>query len=1052
MRGSGYLPFVSAAAVLVLSAAELPAATGLQLVSGREPGVALPAGGNGGSAPLAMSPDGRYVLFTSGARDLVTNDNGLFGMNIFLRDRLAKTTTLVSVNLSGTGGGNGDSAAGAISSDGRYVVFESAASDLVAGDTNGVSDIFARDLESGTTVLVSAAPDGSPGNGASSSAVMTPDGRYVAFVSSATNLVAGDTNGIADVFVRDLTAGTTQLASVGATLPSGRTSVVMAAPVLTPDGRYVAFYSTAAGLAAGAPAVPAGEVYVRDLANGSTLWASTNAADIALTNLGLTGGVSCHPALSEDGRFVAFKTGAASGSGAAVVLRYDSTAGTTALIDTNGIPWGTSSLYDDVFGPEMTPDGRFIAFACIEGGTNTCIRLWDGQGAVETLVSGDATGVVPTNTASYAPALSPDGRFVAFLSNATNLTGNAVCAGYHVYVRDLQAGTRLVDADPNGAGSTDNAGTAFSLSTNGQFVAFCSADGSLVGGDNNRADDVFVRDLTGGNTELVSQREPSLIPQAGNSLCVLSQISMSADGLRTAFASFADDLVPGDTNAVPDIFVRDALAGKNLLVSAGTNGFPALGGSSSAPAISADGNFVVFVSSATNLVAGCSNGCDNIFLRDLRAGSTRVVSLGTNSLSCGDGDASAPTLSRDGRYVAFLSKAKNLAPGITVSGSNTFWCDTLSNLTVSLTSNSSSTLPPSMSADGRHVAFFGPASQLWVRDTQRGANIYTNTSIITSAALSPNGARLAYQTSGVIYVRDLTTNSTLFSCASTVPIRTAGPWSADGRFFVFVTGTALVSADTNGTNDIYLRDLLNNQSMLVSVNSGHTNSAKGPSDWPVISGDGRFVAYRSYASDIVPGNNNPSPDIFLFDSLTGSNSVVGATPPQTSWSYWTSRPAISGNGTVVAFESCRAGLVSGDLNRTPDVFASLLDSDGDGIPDEWMQHYFGHPTGQANDASRAQDDADGDGVTNLEEYLAGTDPTAAASFFKLQITPVSAGRTSLTWLAMPGRGYQVQYKDDLSDPFWQAAAGAPSFAGNQGAFTVPVSQPNRFYRIVLTNP
>jgi hypothetical protein len=144
--------------------------------------------------------------------------------------------------------------------------------------------------------------------------------------------------------------------------------------------------------------------------------------------------------------------------------------------------------------------------------------------------------------------------------------------------------------------------------------------------------------------------------------------------------------------------------------------------------------------------------------------------------------------------------------------------------------------------------------------------------------------------------------------------------------------------------------------------------------------------------------------------------------------------------------------VSGDLNRAPDVFASLLDSDGDGIPDEWMQHYFGHLTGQANDASRAQDDADGDGVSNLEEYLAGTDPTAPASFFQLQITPLSAGQTSLTWLAMPGRSYQVQYKDDLSDPFWQVAAGAASFKGNRGAFTVPVSEPYRFYRIVLTNP
>ena len=163
-----------------------------------------------------MSPDGRFVVFSSSASDLVTNDNGFFGLDVFIRDRESNTTTLVSENLSGTGGGNGHSSYGMASTNGRYVVFESVASDLVANDTNDLSDIFVRDLWTETTTLVSVSTNGYSGNGISSDAVMTPDGRYVAFDSLVNNLTAEDGNVLGDVFVRDLVAGTTALVSVGA--------------------------------------------------------------------------------------------------------------------------------------------------------------------------------------------------------------------------------------------------------------------------------------------------------------------------------------------------------------------------------------------------------------------------------------------------------------------------------------------------------------------------------------------------------------------------------------------------------------------------------------------------------------------------------------------------------------------------------------------------------------------------------------------------------------------------------------------------------------------
>src|SRR5204863_9687262 len=176
--------------------AQTHAASSVQAVSLADPSLPVVTGGTSDSSASVISSDGRFVLFLSSANNLVTNDdNGKF-VDVFLRDRTNGVTTLVSVNQTGVGGGNGNSVSPAISTNGRYVVFESEASNLVANDTNGVSDVFLRDLQSGTTTLLSVNHSGgAAGNGASTSPVISADGRYVAFVSAASDLVANDTNG-----------------------------------------------------------------------------------------------------------------------------------------------------------------------------------------------------------------------------------------------------------------------------------------------------------------------------------------------------------------------------------------------------------------------------------------------------------------------------------------------------------------------------------------------------------------------------------------------------------------------------------------------------------------------------------------------------------------------------------------------------------------------------------------------------------------------------------------------------------------------------------------
>ena len=275
--------------------------------------------------------------------------------------------------------------------------------------------------------------------------------------------------------------------------------------------------------------------------------------------------------------------------------------------------------------------------------------------------------------------------------------------------------------------------------------------------------------------------------------------------------------------------------------------------------------------------------------------------------------------------------------------------------------------------------------------------------------------------------------------------------SGNGRFVTFVSA-ANAPNTPNGTNNVFRYDLQTATTTLVSFNRDLTASGNGPSDIPSISADGRFVTYRSSASDLVVGDNNDQSDVFVFDRLSGTNALVSLKQTRDGpGNDRSSTPGISDDGSTIVFKSVAYDLTAVDKNGAQDVFVFPVsigskDSDGDGMDDAWEMRYF-------RDLSHnGPGDSDGDGVTDWMEWKTGTDPMNPASRFSPQagVLP-GTGQITITWQSAPGRSYRVQYKDDLSQTNWNDLERGVIVNGSSAVCwdTRARTSNQRFYRILL---
>ncbi len=449
-----------------------------------------------------------------------------------------------------------------------------------------LSAVLAVPAAAQVTELQSAGLAGAPADGASGNPALTPDGRFVAFVSSATNLVPGDTNGKTDVFVRDRHAGTIERVSVSSA--GGQADFESDEPAISPDGRFVAFSSNATNLVAG-DTNGHWDVFVRDRALGTT-------ERVSVTSAGLQPDWHClAPTISADGRYVVFLSNAddlvpGDSLGYQDVFLHDRATGTTERVNVSS---AGAEANQHAFDAAISADGSCVVFA--SSATNLVVADTNGVSDifVRELASGTtlrvsiAGALTQANQVSEVPSISADGRYVAFSSYATNFVAGDTNGLSDIYVRDRTAQTTTRASLSTGGVQPDMACWTPRLAPDGRSVAFESNSTNLVAQDTNSTNDVFLRDLDLGTTERVS-----VSGSGGEANFASAECRLSADGRFAAFISAATNLVAGDTNGCVDVFLHDRRAsGFTSLCDAGS------GGVGSCP--------------CSNPPAGAGRGCDN---------------------------------------------------------------------------------------------------------------------------------------------------------------------------------------------------------------------------------------------------------------------------------------------------------------------------------------------------------------------------------------------------------------------------------------------------------
>ena len=943
--------------------------------------------GNGDSVPVQATPDGGYLALTTQAMNLVAGfDDRNNATDALVLDRQSGVFEYVSVAFGApVRAGQYSSAALGISDDGRWVLLASSARDLISGGSYpaAIADrqLYLFDRLSRTTRLVSHAP-GNPllaANAAVEGVRLSADGRFVLFETQATNLVSPAPDAPSrQVYLFDRNSDSVKLLSRAAGAPSTPGNGVADAVDLSSDGRFALFESTASNHLAGLTDANAGDVFVYDRVADAIQLISRQAGAPSTT----TGGTARD--LSADGRFVlldskrtAIAAGIADGNGAdlADVFVFDRQSG-IARLASPAVAAAATSATGHSNGYRLSDDGRFVYFFSwalnlvspfTDGDPeNLDLYYFDGTTGTVTLASHDfadpargANGRVEPMTALQP--LSTDGRYVLVESLSTNLQSGVVDSGlaWQLYLYDRVAGASLLVSRRGGSleagGIALGTGASMTIAGEAIFASPFPLDPAVEDGQSQR--DVFRFDAGAAANEMLTvavfagasswpqgwiyggvitpdgshaafsefawDRDRGPFPEriahaAGDPATAPNRPAesgaISPDGRFVAFDSSAHNLVGGltDNNNRIDVFVYDRDADTPFLAShvAGQPDRPANSNSQvNVPGwISADGNRLALTSTSSNLVAGLtgSGSSPDLYFHDRATATTELISHHHTSVTQAGGRGSGlDDASADGRYLVYSSANAGLVPGF---------------------------------VDANDIVDDGTTyrlSDLYFYDRQ----VRTATLISHQPGLPSHGAleaspRLAFLTgdsSAVIYGLHRKTatesgpdkvyrwdrasnTSTLLNDVGGAPLSSCGDdavldhTSPDGRWVLITTACAFVPGDTNGGYDVYLIDLQAGQKALVTHAAGNPAIASGGRG-ERVGADGQWVIYSDLAG--VP---------HAYDRIRRE-----ATRLTSSWAD----PAVAQPATV-------AGASADASYVLVTTFRSLVPEDGNGKADLYL--------------------------------------------------------------------------------------------------------------------
>lgn len=767
------------------------------------------ASGNGSSYRPEISDDGTKVGFVSNADTLHGLDHNSHN-DVYVRDLITGTTRPASVNSDHSALGTDASVEFSMSADGNRVAFMSYATNLSPLDSDNEGDIYVHSFDTGLTELVSVAANGlASADENCGRPLISGDGAVVAFVSKSTNLHPVSVYYQSNLYARHLASNSTSLVTVKFDNSGGAgfdNSDSLESFSVSHDGRLVAFQTESSGLHP-LDLDPAldwsrNDVFVRDLWFQSTRMVSVNSSNTSNGNDGSYGGM-----ISADGSIVMFSSRAsnlASGdrNGMSDAFIRDLSTSITALVShaAGEAPIGTANgestlepFGDSVeTGPMVSGDGRYVVFVSnannlagepyVENNEyRTNVYRYDRVTKDIILVSINGAGTGSGDRSSYQPVISADGNVVAFTSSATDLiAGQKAYYGYtQVYVRNIAEGVTVSASTRDGKSATG--GSSFpAMSADGRKVVFESVNRSLSPLDKDSNVDIYVRDLATGDIELVTVN--SLGTGSSNGWTFRPRIS--ADGSTVAYTSQATNLHPLDTDQDADVFARRLGTHTTDLVSINVAGTRSGNRPSAGPTISADGNRIVFGSTSSDLHALDTSLFADLFLRDLNAGTTTLVSIN----EAGDGGANRDStrgavISADGKRVAFVSGATNLHPLGHASGAVVYVRDVMAGETTYVAPAHFHS-DPALSADGNMLVFEADDLTINPLDTNSKSDVYV-------ANLSTRQLQSVSRSQG---------DSSNANGDSWRPFI-----SASGEYVLFYSdATDLHGRDVNGGSDVFL--------------------------------------------------------------------------------------------------------------------------------------------------------------------------------------------------------------------------------------------------------